>query len=208
MRVIPRAGARAGADRSIFPSETPLIYRQFAWTRITHWIWAISLFFLLLTGLQIFNAHPALYIGDQSGFGSTTTCWRSAPRTPKPGRAATPNCSARNSTPAACSACPARQSSRAMWRFRAGRRSPRTTTSPPAASSISSSPGCWSARCSPGWWPASSTAISASWCRRSPTSGGCRAISPTMRGCDSTTPATTTRCRSSPTRSCCSSSSR
>ena len=48
--------------------EKPLIYRQFAWTRITHWIWAISLFFLLLTGLQIFNAHPTLYIGDQSGF--------------------------------------------------------------------------------------------------------------------------------------------
>lgn len=46
----------------------PLIYRQFAWTRITHWIWAVSLFFLLLSGLQIFNAHPTLYIGDQSGF--------------------------------------------------------------------------------------------------------------------------------------------
>ena len=37
-------------------------------TRITHWLWAISLFFLLLSGLQIFNAHPALYLGDQSGF--------------------------------------------------------------------------------------------------------------------------------------------
>lgn len=46
-----------------------LVYRQSAWTRITHWLWAISLFFLLLTGLQIFNAHPTLYIGDQSGFG-------------------------------------------------------------------------------------------------------------------------------------------
>jgi thiosulfate reductase cytochrome b subunit len=45
-----------------------LIYRQFLSTRVTHWIWAISLFFLMLTGLQIFNAHPALYIGDQSGF--------------------------------------------------------------------------------------------------------------------------------------------
>jgi thiosulfate reductase cytochrome b subunit len=45
-----------------------LVYRQSGWTRLTHWIWAISLFFLLLTGLQIFNAHPALYIGDQSGF--------------------------------------------------------------------------------------------------------------------------------------------
>jgi thiosulfate reductase cytochrome b subunit len=46
----------------------PLIYRQSMWTRATHWIWAICLFFLLLTGLQIFNAHPALYIGQQSGF--------------------------------------------------------------------------------------------------------------------------------------------
>jgi thiosulfate reductase cytochrome b subunit len=45
-----------------------LIYRQSIWTRITHWIWAISLFFLMLTGLQIFNAHPALYIGQESGF--------------------------------------------------------------------------------------------------------------------------------------------
>jgi len=52
------------------PAETrgPLIYRQTRWTRLTHWVWAISLFFLLLTGLQIFNAHPALYVGDQSGF--------------------------------------------------------------------------------------------------------------------------------------------
>jgi thiosulfate reductase cytochrome b subunit len=46
-----------------------LVYRQSGWTRATHWLWAISLFFLLLTGLQIFNAHPTLYIGDQSGFG-------------------------------------------------------------------------------------------------------------------------------------------
>jgi thiosulfate reductase cytochrome b subunit len=45
-----------------------LVYRQSGWTRLTHWIWAVSLFFLLLSGLQIFNAHPALYIGDQSGF--------------------------------------------------------------------------------------------------------------------------------------------
>ncbi len=46
----------------------PLIYRQSAWTRVTHWIWAICLFFLLLSGLQIFNAHPSLYVGQQSGF--------------------------------------------------------------------------------------------------------------------------------------------
>jgi thiosulfate reductase cytochrome b subunit len=45
-----------------------LIYRQNRWTRITHWIWAISLFFLLLSGLQIFNARPWLSIGKETGF--------------------------------------------------------------------------------------------------------------------------------------------
>ncbi len=46
----------------------PLIYRQSAWTRGTHWVWAICLFFLMLTGLQIFNAHPSLHIGLEAGF--------------------------------------------------------------------------------------------------------------------------------------------
>jgi thiosulfate reductase cytochrome b subunit len=45
-----------------------LIRRQKLATRITHWIWAVSLFFLLLSGLQIFNAYPSLHIGDESGF--------------------------------------------------------------------------------------------------------------------------------------------
>src|SRR5262245_47248876 len=54
--------------REMAPDKGTLVYRQSAWTRITHWIWAVSLFFLLLSGLQIFNAHPALYIGNQSGF--------------------------------------------------------------------------------------------------------------------------------------------
>ena len=55
-------------ELSVAPDKGPLIYRQSIWTRVTHWIWAICLFFLLLTGLQIFNAHPTLYIGQQSGF--------------------------------------------------------------------------------------------------------------------------------------------
>jgi thiosulfate reductase cytochrome b subunit len=51
------------------PDEAgPLVYRQSAWTRLTHWLWAVALFFMLLSGLQIFNARPQLYIGDQSGF--------------------------------------------------------------------------------------------------------------------------------------------
>jgi len=50
------------------PVRGPLVYRQSIWTRVTHWVWAVCLFFLLLSGLQIFNAHPNLYIGEQSGF--------------------------------------------------------------------------------------------------------------------------------------------
>lgn len=46
----------------------PLIQRQRMATRVTHWIWALALFFLLGSGLQIFNAHPVLYIGEESGF--------------------------------------------------------------------------------------------------------------------------------------------
>jgi thiosulfate reductase cytochrome b subunit len=36
--------------------------------RITHWINAVVWVFLLMSGLQIFNAHPALYFGQQSNF--------------------------------------------------------------------------------------------------------------------------------------------
>jgi len=49
-------------------SQGPLVHRQRLLTRVTHWAWAVSLFFLLLTGFQIFNAHPALYWGQESGF--------------------------------------------------------------------------------------------------------------------------------------------
>jgi thiosulfate reductase cytochrome b subunit len=62
MSASERDGGAIGAARG------KLVYRQSAWTRATHWLWAICLFFLLLSGLQIFNAHPILYVGDQSGF--------------------------------------------------------------------------------------------------------------------------------------------
>ena len=65
-------------------STRPLVYRQSAWTRATHWIWALSLFFLLLSGLQIFNAHSTLYIGQQSGFAfDNSVLAMSAVRTPE-----------------------------------------------------------------------------------------------------------------------------
>ncbi|MCX7888497.1 MAG: cytochrome b/b6 domain-containing protein [Rhodobacteraceae bacterium] len=54
-----KGGGRAGGR---------LVRRHTVWTRLTHWLWAVSLFFLMLSGLQVFNAHPVLHVGEESGF--------------------------------------------------------------------------------------------------------------------------------------------
>ncbi len=61
------AGMIAG-DRSAAAAQADLVYRHDGVTRLTHWVWAGAMFFLLLSGLQIFNARPNLYIGHESGF--------------------------------------------------------------------------------------------------------------------------------------------
>ena len=44
-------------------------YRRYAaLVRVTHWINAVCFTLLLMSGLQILNAHPALYVGDRSDF--------------------------------------------------------------------------------------------------------------------------------------------
>ncbi len=45
-----------------------IIYRHSGAVRITHWLNALVLLVLLMSGLQIFNAHPALYLGPKSTF--------------------------------------------------------------------------------------------------------------------------------------------
>ena len=45
-----------------------LFHRHKLLVRVTHWINAVVLFVMLLSGLQIFNAHPALYWGKTSDF--------------------------------------------------------------------------------------------------------------------------------------------
>src|SRR5262249_55491425 len=45
-----------------------VIVRCAAPIRITHWINLVCLTLLLASGLQIFNAHPALYWGQKSDF--------------------------------------------------------------------------------------------------------------------------------------------
>jgi len=44
------------------------IFRHRLWVRLTHWINVVCMTVLLMSGLQIFNAHPALYWGDRSRF--------------------------------------------------------------------------------------------------------------------------------------------
>jgi thiosulfate reductase cytochrome b subunit len=56
------AGVEApGAARTMIRRHSRLV-------RITHWINVACVLVLLMSGLQIFNAHPALYVGVQSEF--------------------------------------------------------------------------------------------------------------------------------------------
>jgi thiosulfate reductase cytochrome b subunit len=50
------------------PPRRKLIYRHSIVVRVTHWINVLCLTILLMSGLQIFNAHPALYWGRLSDF--------------------------------------------------------------------------------------------------------------------------------------------
>lgn len=58
-------GAKA---HSIKIGDTEWIYRHRVAVRVTHWINVVCLIVLLMSGLQIFNAHPALYLGADSNF--------------------------------------------------------------------------------------------------------------------------------------------
>jgi len=46
--------------------------RHTALVRVTHWINVVCFTLLLMSGLQIFNAHPALYVGERSNFDHPT----------------------------------------------------------------------------------------------------------------------------------------
>src|SRR6185312_2204945 len=55
------------ADRRLADGRIA-VYRHPLLVRLTHWINALCLLVLLLSGLQILNAHPALYWGNDSTF--------------------------------------------------------------------------------------------------------------------------------------------
>jgi Ni,Fe-hydrogenase I cytochrome b subunit len=63
-RILEGEGYIMEQANSMDGNKGALIYRHKRITRLTHWIWAISLLLLLMSGLQIFNAHPTLYWGQ------------------------------------------------------------------------------------------------------------------------------------------------
>ena len=50
------------------PAPRETIYRHALPVRLSHWTTALCIFILLMSGMQIFNAHPALYWGEVSTF--------------------------------------------------------------------------------------------------------------------------------------------
>jgi len=55
-----------------------LVYRHSVLVRITHWINVLCILVLVMSGLQVFNAHPALYWGDKSTFDQPIVAMRAA----------------------------------------------------------------------------------------------------------------------------------
>ncbi len=61
--------AKQDAVSAALPASSPVverIYRHRLPIRISHWLNVPCLLILIMSGLQIFNAHPALYWGDRS----------------------------------------------------------------------------------------------------------------------------------------------
>lgn len=54
------------------------IYRHPLAVRVTHWVSALAMIVLAMSGMQIFNAHPALYASDASQFSHPVLSIRSA----------------------------------------------------------------------------------------------------------------------------------
>ena len=70
---IPALDTPAPSDQVSTPALPPVsaltkerMYRHRLPVRLGHWLNVICLFILIMSGLQIFNAHPALYWGDRS----------------------------------------------------------------------------------------------------------------------------------------------
>lgn len=63
---VPEAPSVAHDHRVASPPAIEQVYRHRLPVRISHWVNVPFLIILVMSGLQIFNAHPALYWGDRS----------------------------------------------------------------------------------------------------------------------------------------------
>ena len=70
LKTVPDTSMRSAGtiNASASGRETLLIYRHSSVVRLAHWVGVACLAILLMSGLQIFNAHPALYLGQASRF--------------------------------------------------------------------------------------------------------------------------------------------
>jgi len=59
-------GPESVAPKELRPPGVRWIYRHTLPVRLAHWINVLCLPILVMSGLQIFNAHPALYLGERS----------------------------------------------------------------------------------------------------------------------------------------------
>jgi thiosulfate reductase cytochrome b subunit len=59
----PNSETKAGAEPAV-KRQRELVYRHTVVVRLTHWINALILLVLLVSGLSLFNYHPALYWGN------------------------------------------------------------------------------------------------------------------------------------------------
>src|ERR1700712_503542 len=67
---IPNSGVPTSSDGTVTAATAPAtrFYRHRLPVRLMHWINVVCLTILLMSGLTIFNAHPALYWGHDSTF--------------------------------------------------------------------------------------------------------------------------------------------
>lgn len=73
VRYVARSSSQQALKEPVTSGGGYLFYRHSGVVRITRWINAICLAVLLMSGLQISNAHPALYLGSQSHFEKPVT---------------------------------------------------------------------------------------------------------------------------------------
>ena len=69
------------------PPPTRDVLRHPLILRLTHWINALAIIFLLMTGANIFNAHPQLYWGDSGNVDDRRTQWLAIGASGPPGAA-------------------------------------------------------------------------------------------------------------------------